>query len=117
MSPTDIHAVAAGLEAWQQTVHDEVEAWRVTMSVDRALRSTRTARAGAAAAQQAQRAVLCAASHADIALPDDEVTRVARAAGDIARGMVAQDALPEDASRLLRSWACLFPGAMVSTPG
>ena len=38
MSPTDIHAVAAGLEAWHQTAHDEVAAWRMTMTIDQTLR-------------------------------------------------------------------------------
>jgi hypothetical protein len=114
MSPTDIRAVAAGLEAWQQTVRDEVAAWRVTMAVDVELRRLRRAREGSAAALRAQRAVLCAASHAAVALPDDEVVRVARAAGDVARGMVVGHALPADVTELLAAWAALFPLREVS---
>jgi len=117
MSPTDIHAVAAGLEAWHQTVQHEVAAWRLTMSIDRTLRRMRCARAGSAAAQRAQRAVLCAASHAAGKLPEAEVTLVARTAGDVARGLVVREALPTDAADLLEGWVALFPTAVTATPG
>jgi hypothetical protein len=109
MSPNDIVAVAAGLDAWQRTVHDEVAAWHATMLVDQALRRLYCARAGAAAAQRAQRAVQCAAAHAAIALPDDTVTRVARAAADVARAMLVERELPDESASLLRSWGALFP--------
>jgi hypothetical protein len=52
--------------------------------------------------------VLAAAGHAHIALPDVEVTRVARAASDIARGMVAGRSLDGEVGQLLSGWTSLF---------
>lgn len=108
MSAGDIHAVAAGLEAFTQSANDEVATWQAILCVDRALRRARRTREAACAAQRAARAVQCAATHAAMALPDDDVTRVARAASDVARGLLIHDELAPAAAGVIDSWQCLL---------
>ena len=70
---------------------DEVDAWHATIAIDRALRhSHRTRLSGAR--RVGRGADGAARRDADgMALPDPDVTHVARAAAEIARGMVAGD--------------------------
>ncbi len=108
MTATDLHAVAAGLEVRCATPAAEVEVWRTILAVDRELRRLRRTRDAARAAHVAVAAVQVAAGHEGIALPDEDVTRVARAAADIARAMVAGDGLAADARALLEGWRATF---------
>jgi len=111
LSENDIHAVAAGLVAFTQSAADEVAAWTAILTVDRELRRCRRTREAASASCRASRAVQLAAEHAHMALPDDDVTRVARAAADIARGLIVVDEITPSVTRLLESWEQLFfPG-------
>ena len=89
MTATDLHEVAAVLHAHSDSAADEVDAWRVTITIDKALRRAHLTRVAARAASSATHAVLRAAESHGIALPDAEVTHVARAAAEVARGMVA----------------------------
>lgn len=83
----DLRAIAASLES--DTLTDEVDWWRATIAIDKLLRHVRHTRQAARAATDAVHAVRDAATRAGIALPDDDMTRVARAAADVARGLVA----------------------------
>jgi hypothetical protein len=112
MSANDIHAVSAGLVAFTQSAADEVATWNAILTVDRELRRCRRTREAASASCRAARAVQAAATHAHIPLPDDDVTRVARAAGDIVRGLIVLSEITPQVVHLLESWQVLFfPGA------
>ncbi len=108
MGADDLHAVAAGLEVRGATAAGEVETWRAILEIDRELRRQRRTRDAARAAHRAATCVLGAAEHERIPLPDPEVTRVARAAADIARGILVDDALAADVRACLAAWQSTF---------
>jgi hypothetical protein len=83
----DLRRIAASLEG--ELLTDEVDWWRATIAIDKVLRHTRRTRQAARAAADAVHAVRDAAVRAGIAIPDSDVTRVARAAADVARGLAA----------------------------
>src|SRR3954471_16149340 len=85
----DIHRVATSLAG--DTVGDEVDAWHATIAIDRALRHSHRTRHAARAAWDTAQTVQRAAEANGLQLPDDDVTHVARAAAEIARGMTAGD--------------------------
>jgi hypothetical protein len=90
LSAEDIRICAAGLEAQEASVADEVLRWQAELTIGRLLhcRATRaeTQRANAAAHRTA-RLVVDVARRRGMDLPHSDVTRVARAAGGIARGL------------------------------
>jgi len=98
LSADDIRICAAGLEAQEASVSvaDEVLRWQAELTISRLLhsRGTRaeTQRANAAAHRTA-RLVVDVARRRGMELPNSDVTRVARAAAGIARGLSLQ-ALP-----------------------
>jgi hypothetical protein len=99
LSIADIRDISASMA--HDTVGDEVDAWRITIAIDKALRhSHRTHTPYRPAAQ----AVQAAATADGVALPDAEVTQVARAAAEVARGLVAGDDVVSEVSRLLLHW-------------
>ncbi|MCU1457160.1 MAG: hypothetical protein JWL73_1252 [Actinomycetia bacterium] len=104
MSASDLDRVAVGLERLTAFQGDEVDAWRATMAIDRALRRTDRTRRAAQAAQRAARAVLEAATRAGVNLPDAPTTCVARAAAELARGFVVADLVERELSFLLMAW-------------
>jgi hypothetical protein len=108
LDATSIGAAADELDAAASSAAGEVSWWRATVEIDRQLRAHHASRTGAWAAHQAANAVLGAASRAGIALPDDRVTIVARAAAEIARGLVVDAAAAQD---LLRGCLRLVPAA------
>jgi len=87
LSADELRGVSNSLQS--DLLTDEVDWWRATIAVDKVLRHVRLTRQAAGAASEAVHAVQSAAVRAGIALPDDDVTRVARAAADVARGLVA----------------------------
>jgi len=91
-------------------VTDEVDWWRATIAIDKVLRHVRQTRQAAHAAAEAVHAVQDAATRAGIALPDDDVTRVARAAADIARGLVAGTPARPVVRLLLEHWSVVDAG-------
>lgn len=99
----DLRAIAASLES--DTLTDEVDWWRATIAIDKLLRHVRHTRQAARAATDAVHAVRDAATRAGIALPDDDMTRVARAAADVARGLVAGLPARPVVRLLLEHWA------------
>jgi len=105
MSADDLHQVAASLDAEQ--ICDEVDWWRATIAIDKLLRRTHGSRRAAHAATDASKAVQEAACRAGIPLPDAEVTRVARAAADVARGLAAGSPARPVVGLLLEHWEAL----------
>ena len=86
----DIHRVATSLAS--DTVGDEVDAWHATIAIDRALRHSHRTRHGRDAPRGTPRRPCSAPPRTSgMELPDVDVTHVARAAAEIARGMVAGD--------------------------
>ncbi len=83
----DLERVGARLDS--DTLCDEVDWWRATIAIDKVVRHARRGRQAAQAASDAANAVQASALRAGISLPDDRVTRVARAAADVARGLAA----------------------------
>jgi hypothetical protein len=102
MSADDLHRVAASLDA--EHICDEVDWWRATIAIDKLLRRTHGSRRAARAATDAAKAVQEAAGRAGIPLPDDDVTRVARAAADVARGLAAGSPARPVVGLLLEHW-------------
>jgi hypothetical protein len=83
---------------------DEVDWWRATIAIDKVVRHARKGRQAAQAAADAAGAVQDAAQRAGIALPDAGVTRVARAAADVARGLAAGPPAQPVTRILLEVW-------------
>jgi hypothetical protein len=102
LTPDDIRDIARSLES--DTTVDEVDAWRATIAIDRALRHAHRSRQAATAAWDAAQTVQRVAAAHGVELPDADVTHVARAAAEIARGLVAGDAVAPEVSRLLQHW-------------
>jgi len=107
LTAEDFHRIAVMLDAHSDSAADEVEAWRVTMTIDRVLRRTHQTRVAAHAASTVTHTVLKVAAVHGIALPDGDVTHVARAAAEIARGLVAGEELDAEVRILLAGWSPL----------
>lgn len=102
LTVAEIRAVAEDLAATRATAADEIEAMRATLEVEHALRRTRRHTQAAVAAHNITLAVQSAARRERIPLPDDAVTRVARAAAQVARALVAGHECAADARCLAR---------------
>jgi hypothetical protein len=98
----DLHEVATRLES--EALCDEVDWWRATIAIDKVVRHARRGRQAAHAASAAAAAVQEVARRSGIALPDGDVTRVARAAADVARGLAAGPAARPVTEILLEHW-------------
>jgi hypothetical protein len=107
LTADDFHRIAVMLGAHSDSAADEVEAWRVTMTIDRVLRRTHQTRVAAHAASTVTHTVLKVAAVRGIPLPDGDVTHVARAAAEIARGLVAGEELDAEVRTLLVGWSPL----------
>ena len=103
----DVHLVAKSLDL--ESLTDEVDWWRATIAIDRAIRHAKCSRQAARAAAQAVAIVQHRASCAGISLPDAEVTRVARAAAEVARGLIAGPEAQPIVRLLLEPWASVVP--------
>jgi hypothetical protein len=113
LSLDDIRRVAQSLE--NDTAGDEVDAWHATIAIDRALRHSHRTRQAAQAARSAAQAVQRVAERDGCALPDPAVTRVARAAAEIARGMIAGDDVAPSVEHLLQHWFPVFSRVNATT--
>ena len=98
----DLRFLAGSLSS--DTLTDEVDWWRATIAIDKVLRHSGRSRQGARAASEAVHAVQEAAVRAEIELPDDDVTRVARAAAEVARGLAAGGPARQVVRLLLEHW-------------
>jgi len=102
LEASGVRDVAARLDS--EALCDEVDWWRATIAIDKVVRHARRGRQAAHAASVAAATVQQAARRAGIALPDDDVTRVARAAADVARGLAAGPAARPVTQILLEHW-------------
>ena len=102
LTPEDIHRISASLAS--EALTDEVDWWRATIAIDKVLRHSRCTRRAARVAADAAHAVQHAAIRGGVRLPDPEVTRVARAAADVARGLVAGRPARPIVRLLLEHW-------------
>jgi len=84
-----IRQVAAGIREVTETAAGEVAWWRATLAVEREIRRVHALPVAAMVAHRAAAAVTDRADRAGIALPDPDVTTVARTAGEAARALVA----------------------------
>ena len=108
LTAEDVHRIAATLtNNHSDSAADEVEAWRVTLTIDRVLRRTHRTRLAARAASSITHTVLQIAAAQGIRLPDEEVTHVARAAAEVARGLIAGDDVRPEVGALLVDWSPL----------
>lgn len=85
----DLRAIAGSIDRCHQSAADELDAWETLLRIEGALRHNGRSRAAARAAHLAVEAVRAAARASEIQLPDAAVTRVAREAALVARGLVA----------------------------
>jgi hypothetical protein len=104
----ELRGVARSLDS--DALTDEVDWWRATIAIDKVLRHVRQTRQAARAANEAVHAVQAAAVRAGIPLPDDDVTRVARAAADVARGLVAGLPARPVVRLLMEHWTPVYAG-------
>jgi len=111
LSVDDIHHVARSLAS--DTAGDEVDAWHATIAIDRTLRHSHRTRQAARAAWDVAQTVQRAAEDHGMELPDVDVTHVARAAAEIARGMVAGDDVDTEVHQLLQHWFPVLARARV----
>ena len=109
LTADDLHRIAHALE--MESLADEVDWWRATIAIDRAIRHARCTRQAARAAAQAVELVQGSALRAGYHLPDDEVTRVARAAAEVARGLAAGPGTQPIVRLLLEPWSTVVAPA------
>jgi hypothetical protein len=89
LRPAELRRVADRLVGQHASAEGELAWWRATVAVGAALRAGRRSRAGSVAAHRASAAVLAGAAAAGLTAADHDVTAVARAAGEVARLLVA----------------------------
>ena len=102
LTESDLRRIAASLES--EALTDEVDWWRATIAIDKVLRHTRCTRQAGRAASDAVNAVEDAARRAGIETSEPVVTRVARAAADVARGLAAGPPARPVVRLLLEHW-------------
>ena len=102
----DIRAISHDLTEANTSTADEIAATRSVLLIEQTLRRTHRLHTAAAAALASATAVQDVAHAARVKLPDADVTRVARAAAQLARGMVAGDSpgIEESLRVLSRGW-------------
>ena len=102
LSASDLRRIAESLES--EALTDEVDWWRATIAIDKVLRHTRCTRQAGRAASNAVHAVGDAAQRAGLDASEPIVTRVARAAADVARGLAAGPPARPVVRLLLEHW-------------
>ena len=104
LTAADIRVIAADLRALIGSPADEVAGTRAMLDIEQALhRLHRSQQAGLASFAVAQ-AVLAAAERSGVTLPDDDVTRVARSAATVSRGLIAGLVVEDAVQFLLGGW-------------
>jgi len=114
LSAQKIRLYAAGLQAEDGSVAEQVARWQAELAVDRVLRCRATRveahRANAAAHRSAQM-VLDAARRSGMTLPDSDVTCVARAAAVIARALTLSELAGPLVGQVVGRWERLVYAA------
>lgn len=107
LTADDLALVAKSLD--NESMADEVDWWRATIALDRALRHARATRAAGLAAAQAAAIVQARAAAAGIG--PDSVAPVVRSAADVARGCAAGPAARPIVALLLDPWSAVLPAS------
>jgi hypothetical protein len=108
LTMADIKAIAAELDAAYATPAEEIAATRSALAIEHAIRRSHRQVEVALAARMIGAIVQAAARRERVRLPDDAVTRVARAAGQYARALVAGDDVAAETADLGRRWQQLL---------
>jgi hypothetical protein len=111
MPQETIESVAAAIELHFATAEGEVSWWKAHLWIHDVLKAQGALRQAASAAHHASDAVLRAAAAAGMGLPSEMVTRVAREAQEVARGLVAGNAAAVAVAYLMESWTPLAVAA------
>ena len=115
LSVDDIRAIASELALACASTADEIANTRAVLVIEQTLRRTHRLHNAAAAALATASTVQEVAIRQHVNLPDDDVTRVARAAAQLARGLVVADSpgIANALRCLRRGWSRLacFAGA------
>jgi hypothetical protein len=118
LSAQDLGGLAVGIRNSHKT-DDEMAWWRATVALDRELRRQRRSVQSAQAARAATQAVFAAAVRARIhdaeAEAEADVTAVANSAREVARALVADDAI-SDPDYFFRGWERFLPVATAALP-
>ncbi|MEW6473473.1 MAG: hypothetical protein AB1679_14470 [Actinomycetota bacterium] len=101
--------VSERLSGGPNTAASEIAHWRADLAIDRAVKRGRSSEAAALAARRARQAVGTAAEWSALVLPDPHVTLVARAAGELARGILVCSQVPEAVALFLDPWDGVLP--------
>lgn len=105
LSVDDIRALARDLGSLTASPADDVAFTRATIRIERAVRRGHRREEAHVAGLAASHAVVEAAERHGVALPDPDVTRVARAAAQIARGLVVAELTAPDLRLLALPWS------------
>lgn len=89
----EIRAIASDLESLVESPADEISLTRAVLAIESAVREQACGTFAAVAAQQASDTVVRAAERSGVEMPDMDVARVARAAAQIARGLVVGESV------------------------
>ncbi len=90
LSLDDIRSLALDIDAMTATLAEEIDVTKAFLHIEAMLRRAHRRRDAALAGYRATQAVLRAAERGGAALPETGVTRVARWAATVARGIVAE---------------------------
>ena len=91
LSVDDLRSIAVDLHAARASTADEIAGTRAMLTIEQTLRRAHRLHDAAAAALAAATKVQSVAQRADIPMPDSDVTCVARAAAQLARGLIVGD--------------------------
>lgn len=105
LTEPEIRHLAAAIARRSATTAGEVAQCEAGVAIERALRHPAVRRRAAWWAHRACTAVTHAAEREGVALPDEDVTRVARTAAEIARGLVAGGSAREATGSLVEVWS------------
>ena len=92
----DIRALAVDIDAMTATTAEEIDVTKAFLHIEATLRREHRLREAAMAGHRAMQAVTHAAERCGAELPNGAVTRVARWAATVARGVVADRAAHDD---------------------
>jgi biotin synthase-related radical SAM superfamily protein len=106
LSFDDVRSIAVDLRAECTTAADEIAHTRAVLMIEQSLRRAHRLHDGATVALECATNVQAVAQRAGVELPDDDVTFVARAAAQLARGLLIRNVpgVSEALHELGRGW-------------
>ncbi len=100
----DIELIDAALLRRMHSPGDEIDAWMVTMAIEKSLRNQKLSRHAAQIASQTSSVIHAAAKRAGFPENNPCIVRIARAASEIVRGKVAGVEAEVEVKFLMREW-------------